>query len=75
MTEYVIQGGTIYTEDGKIENGHIIIKEGYISHIGHMPYQGHLETINVPNSHILGLLISIFMGDMVKMRWMPRRMA
>ncbi|MEB7825459.1 N-acetylglucosamine-6-phosphate deacetylase [Staphylococcus chromogenes] len=59
MTEYVIQGGTIYTEDGKIENGHIIIKEGYISHIGHMPYQGHLETINVPNSHILPGFIDI----------------
>ena len=59
MTEYVIQGGTIYTEDGSIEKGHIIVKDGRILHIGHTPYHGHLKTLNVPNSHILPGFIDI----------------
>ncbi|UEX90835.1 N-acetylglucosamine-6-phosphate deacetylase [Staphylococcus ratti] len=53
MSEYVIQGGTIYTEDGTIEEGHIKIKDGIIEYIGHSLYNGDLEVIHVPNSHIL----------------------
>lgn len=56
---YVIQGGRIYTEDGVIQNGHIIVKEGRIHQIKHFPYQGPLEVVDASDQHILPGFIDI----------------
>ncbi|QLK86356.1 N-acetylglucosamine-6-phosphate deacetylase [Staphylococcus sp. 17KM0847] len=50
---FVIQGGTIYTEDGVIQNGHIIVKEGKIHQISHTPYTGDLDVVDATGQHIL----------------------
>lgn len=59
MVEYIIQGGKIYTEDGVIENGYIKVKDQLIVSIGHEPYEGNLEVINVSGSHILPGFIDV----------------
>ncbi|UXR71006.1 MULTISPECIES: N-acetylglucosamine-6-phosphate deacetylase [unclassified Staphylococcus] len=60
MTEmYVIQGGSIYTEDGMIEDGHIIVKGNQIHQIKHFPYEGPLEVIDATGQHILPGFIDI----------------
>ncbi|MCO4339403.1 N-acetylglucosamine-6-phosphate deacetylase [Staphylococcus agnetis] len=59
MSEYILQGGKIYTEDGVIDNGYLKIKDGLISYIGHEPYEGDLDVIHVSGSHILPGFIDI----------------
>ncbi|UXR73234.1 N-acetylglucosamine-6-phosphate deacetylase [Staphylococcus sp. IVB6238] len=60
MTEmYVIHGGSIYTEDGMIEDGHIIVKGNQIHQIKHFPYEGPLEVIDATGQHILPGFIDI----------------
>lgn len=56
---YVIQGGSIYTEDGVVKNGHIIIKGNQIHQIKHFPYEGPLEVIDATGRHILPGFIDI----------------
>lgn len=60
MTEmYVIQGGSIYTEDGVVKDGHIIVKGNQIHQIKHFPYEGPLEVIDATGQHILPGFIDI----------------
>ncbi|MCS4487136.1 N-acetylglucosamine-6-phosphate deacetylase [Staphylococcus americanisciuri] len=56
---YVIQGGYIYTEDGVVRDGHIVVKDQRIHQIKHFPYQGSLQVIDASGQHILPGFIDI----------------
>ncbi|RXK17319.1 N-acetylglucosamine-6-phosphate deacetylase [Macrococcus sp. DPC7161] len=55
----VFTNGKIYTEQGVIDNGYIIVKDGTIESIHHGSYQGDLETIDCKGQHVLPGFIDI----------------
>lgn len=84
MSELIIYNGKVYTEDGKIDNGYIHVKDGQIVAIGEVDDKAaidndttnKIQVIDAKGHHVLpGLLIYIFMVVMVKMQWMGHTMA
>lgn len=59
LENYVITNGTIYTETGVIEHGHIEVAHGKIKHVSKGDYQGQLPTIDAQFNHILPGFIDI----------------
>lgn len=59
MSSYAITNGRIYTEEGTIENGYIIINNDKIQTIKSGEYNGDLKTIDVKGNHVLPGFIDI----------------
>lgn len=73
---YVIINGVIYTEDGVISDGYLIVEEGKIKAIETGAYTGDLEVVDAKDvtSYQVSLTCTS-MVVMVKMRWTAHTMA
>ncbi|MFB3183478.1 amidohydrolase family protein, partial [Staphylococcus pseudintermedius] len=56
---YVIINGVIYTEDGVISDGYLIVEEGKIKAIETGAYTGDLEVVDAKGRHILPGFIDV----------------
>ena len=83
MSELIIYNGKVYTEDGKIDNGYIHVKDGQIVAIGEVNDKAAIDNdttnkIQVIDAKVIMycqvLSIYIFMVVMVKMQWMDHMM-
>lgn len=73
---YVIINGVIYTEDGVISDGYLIVEEGKIKAIETGAYTGDLEVVDAKD--VTSYQVSLTCTStvvMVKMRWTAHTMA
>lgn len=59
MDHYILANATIYTEQGKIENGYIEVKNGYIHDVQSGSYTGNVTIVDVEGQQVIPGFIDI----------------
>ncbi|WP_323704444.1 N-acetylglucosamine-6-phosphate deacetylase [Mammaliicoccus sp. Dog046] len=59
MDHYILANATIYTEQGKIENGYIEVKKGYIQDVQAGAYTGNVTSIDLEGQQVIPGFIDI----------------